>query len=215
MTSILDFFSAKQRLRERTAWALGLDHPFGAALIENSAAESERRRPLRPAARPAEADPLYFNVRSFASGDQAHTLQFGFVDRDANVVLSVFVKAPSPVPQIGGALHQDLQVQPLEPDSFARLLEPICRGVTLVGFHRVLQGGLLPGAAVEGASGFRCVWRRVQEAAKTHRLCAPKDRPMTLADSLALAGLPPVETEDAAMRAMAIRDLWLWLDRLG
>lgn len=214
MTSILDFFSAKQRLRERTDWALDRPAPFGASLIPPTAAEAARRRPLRPAARPAEPDHLYFNVRSFASGDQAHTLQFGFVDRDANVVLSVFVKAPSPVPHIGGPLHGDLGVEPLTPDSFERLISPICRGVTLVGFHRVLQGGLLPAAAVETATGFRCVWRRMQDAAKTHRLCAPKDRPMTLNEGLALAGLPKLETEDAAMRALAIRDLWLWLDRL-
>jgi hypothetical protein len=215
MTSILDFFSAKQRLRDRTEWALGMGAPFGASTMSPTPAEAERRRPLRPVARPAEPDPLYFNVRSFASGDEAHTLQFGFVDRDANVVLSVFVKAPSPIPRLGGPLHDALSVDPLEPDSFERLLAPICRGVTLVGFHRVLQGGLLPSAALEGATAFRCVWRRMQEAAKVHRLCAPKDRPMTLNEGLALAGLPMVDTEDAAMRAMAIRDLWLWLDRLG
>jgi hypothetical protein len=215
MTSILDFFSARQRLRERADWALARSHPFGEPLIAASASETERRRPLRPAARPVQPDPLFFSVRSFAAGDQMHTLQFGFADRDANVVLSVFVKAPSPVPQLGGPHPDDLATEALDPDRFERLVTPICRGAALVGFHRVLQGGLLPRAAVQEAAGFRCVWRRMQEAAKTHRLCAPGDRPMTLDEGLALAGLPRLDTDDAAIRALAVRDLWLWLDRLG
>ena len=97
----------------------------------------------------------------------------------------------------------------------SRLLTPLCKGVTLVGFHRMLQGGLLPRAAADSAMSFQCVWRRLQEAAKTHRLCSRRDRPMTLNEGLALAGLPPLTSDDAAMRALAVRDLWIWLDSLG
>jgi hypothetical protein len=215
MSTILDMFSAKRRLRERADWALHGAPRFGESLIPPTEAEAARRSAIRPLGRaPAAPDHLYFNVRSFAAGEGAHTLQFGFVDRNANVVLSVFAKAPSP---IGWSSPADapLPVAPLEPDALERLLTPLCRGVTLVGFHRMLQGGLLPRAAADSAVSLHCVWRRLQEAAKTHRLCARRDRPMTLNEGLALAGLPPLASDDAAMRALAVRDLWLWLDSLG
>jgi hypothetical protein len=195
---ILDFFSAKDRLRQRQEWALG------------------PRARTTPAPTVAPAGHLFFNVRSFAAGDSTHTLQFGFVDRDANVVMSVFARAPSPV---GPAEEEDgdgaLSVEPLAPDALERLLTPLCRGATLVGFHRVLQGGLLPHSTLRAASGFRCTWRRLQDAVVAHGLCSPRERPLTLNDALALAGLDALESEDAAIRALAIRQLWLWLDGLG
>ena len=202
MTSILDFFSARDRLRERQEWAL-----------------RDRRPPMpagdRTAPVAAPADHLYFNVRSFGASDQNHTLQFGFVDRDSNVVLSVFARAPSPVGMLDDGVGGELAVEPLGPDALERLLTPLCRGATLVGFHRVLQGGLLPHTTLRAASGVRCAWRRLQDAVIAHDLCPPKDRPLTLNDALELAGLGPLDTEDAAMRALAIRQLWLWLDGLG
>lgn len=215
MSSILDIFSAKQRLRTRTDWALQRGSHFGETLIPPTEAEAARRSAIRPLGRaPAAPDHLYFNVRSFSAGEGAHTLQFGFVDRNANVVLSVFAKAPSPIGWTGQS-QAPLPVAPLEPDALERLLTPLCKGVTLVGFHRMLQGGLLPRAAADSAVSFQCVWRRLQEAAKTHRLCSRRDRPMTLNEGLALAGLPPLTSDDAAMRALAVRDLWIWLDSLG
>jgi hypothetical protein len=33
-----------------------------------------------------------------------------------------------------------------------------------------------------------------------------------LSDALTLAGLPTLESADAALRALAIRDLWTWMD---
>jgi hypothetical protein len=215
MSSILDMFSASRRLRARTDWALQSGGRFGETLIRPTEAEAARRSAIRPLNRaPAAPDHLYFNVRSFAAGEGAHTLQFGFVDRNANVVLSVFAKAPSPIGWSNPA-DPPLPVAPLEPDALERLLTPLCRGVTLVGFHRMLQGGLLPRAAADSAIAFQCVWRRLQEAAKIHRLCTRRERPMTLNEGLALAGLPPLTSDDAAMRALAVRDLWLWLDSLG
>jgi hypothetical protein len=68
---------------------------------------------------------------------------------------------------------------------------------------------------LKAAKAFRCGWRRVQDAVIAHELCPPNERPLTLNDALALAGLPVLDTEDAAMRALAIRQLWLWLDTLG
>jgi len=170
---------------------------------------------MRPLGRSStQPDHLFFNVRSFASDERSHTLQFGFVDRHANVVLSVFAKAPSPIGPMSDSEPPALAAEPLEPDALDRLLAPLCRGATLVGFHRVLEGGLLPSAAAEAAGSIRCVWRRLQHAAKAHRLCSTQDRPMTLDEGLALAGLPPLQTQDAAMRALAVRDLWVWLDGL-
>ena len=202
MTSILDFFSARDKLRERRDWVVRDRHP--------PERPEDRRTPVV-----APANHLYFNVRSFSAGDQTHTLQFGFVDRDSNVVLSVFAKAPSPVGPLDDAEPSALAVEPLGPDALERLLTPLCRGATLVGFHRVMQGGLLPHSTLRAAAGFRCAWRRLQDAVVAHGLCSLRERPLTLNDALSLAGLATLDTEDAAMRALAIRQLWLWLDGLG
>jgi len=190
MATIIDFMAAKR-------WA---GRPI-AAPVPSAAAEAAR--------------PLFFNVRSFAYGSGSHTLQLGFVDADANVVFSAFATWPSNTVIDSPPSVPRLPVEPLDPDSTSRMLQSVCRGAALVGFHRVLQGGLLPPNAVRSAHSLNCVWRRVQEAAKTHRFCRGSERPITLNAALRLAGLKPIDSEDAVIRALAVRELWLWLERLG
>ena len=80
----------------------------------------------------------------------------------------------------------------------------------------MLQAGLLPpGGAAEGSRfGVQCAWRRFLRLARRRGLRPEWSQTLTLADAMDMAGLPPVESEDAALRALAIRDLWAWMDRV-
>ena len=191
MAKIIDFMAGRRRAE---------GPPGLAAVLE----------PERPP-----ASPLFFNVRSFACSAGVHTLQFGFVDAQANVVFSAFADWPTKAAAEGPAPPPRLSVAPLDAETARRMLDAVCRRADLVGFHRVLQGGLLPLGAVRSAASLTCVWRRVQDAAKSHRLCRSGERPITLNAALRLAGLGPLESDDAVVRALAVRELWLWLDRLG
>ncbi|HTK35055.1 MAG TPA: hypothetical protein VL358_07175 [Caulobacteraceae bacterium] len=215
MADILDFTSGRRWAERRSDWAPPTPGSFG---LRPRAEPGERigsSRVLPPRPTRAVVNPLFFNVRSFACGDRTHTLQLGFVDASANVVFSVFSKWPSDGALEPGTGDPRLSVEPVDPEPLNRMLASVCRDAELVGFHRVLQGGLLPQSAIGAAASLTCAWRRVQEAAKTRRLYRTRERPITLNDALQFAGLKPMETDDAVMRALAIRELWLWLDRLG
>ncbi len=88
----------------------------------------------------------------------------------------------------------------------------LCRDSNLVAFGRVLQAGLLPGETVNSAASVDCAWRRFLRISRQRRLTFDRCQPLTLSDALTAAGLPPLESADAAMRALAIRDLWMWMD---
>jgi hypothetical protein len=47
---------------------------------------------------------------------------------------------------------------------------------------------------------------------RQRRLTFDRHQPLTLSDALTAAGLTPLESADAALRALAIRDLWMWMD---
>jgi hypothetical protein len=81
----------------------------------------------------------------------------------------------------------------------------------MVAFHRVLQTGLL-GEALDVAAGTECAWRRFQAVARRRGVRLSRGEPLTLNDCLEKARLPPLLSDDAAMRALAIRDLWRWMD---
>jgi hypothetical protein len=216
MADILDFTSALQRSERVPAWPAPAVVP--AAPESLPAPDGEpigRARILPPWPTWRVSDPLFFNVRSFARRNGGRTLQFGFVDARANVVFSAFAKQPSESDWRPGPGATRLAVEPLEPEPLARMLALLCRDADLVGSHRVLQGGLLPQTAIESAGSLACLWRRMQAAAKTGRISLPGDRPLRLDDALRLAGLEPMESDDAVVGALAVRELWLWLDSLG
>ncbi|MEI9964988.1 MAG: hypothetical protein WDM92_10030 [Caulobacteraceae bacterium] len=83
-----------------------------------------------------------------------------------------------------------------------------------MGFGRVLQTGLLPVEAVQGAMSVDCAWRRFLRVSRARHMAFDRDQPWNLSDALVMAGLPAPDSEDAAMRALAIRDLWRWMDRV-
>lgn len=170
------------------------------------------RRSFRPDT--SGGDRIYFNVRSFGALGRDHVLQYAFVDDRGNVVMSAFVRAAAPGALLLGTPPGDLATEPLEEARFDEVAAMLCAGATLVAYQRVLQGGLLPRGAVGSAASLDCAWRRFQQTARRIGLATPTREPITLHDALALARLPPLESEDAALRALSIRALWRWMDEI-
>jgi hypothetical protein len=170
--------------------------------------------PRRQARQVSASEHIYFYVRSFAADGRGHVLQYSFVDDRGNVVMSVFASSPSPVGLLAGEPPEDLAVEPLDPETLEYLIGRVCMGASLVGYGRVLQGGLLPLAAAQGAAGVECAWRRFHRVARAAGFHLQRSRALTLDDALAIVGLPLPESADAAVRALAIRDLWAWMDRV-
>jgi len=160
----------------------------------------------------SEGGRLFFAVRSVAVTGRDHILQYAFADERGNVALSTFTRAPSPLAMVAGCPPEDLAAPPLEPEAFKELMHRVCHGAALVAYHRILQGGLLPDAAVRAAAGVECAWRRFQGVARARGVALTRGAPLTLGDCLAHAGLAPLESDDAALRALAIRALWRWMD---
>jgi hypothetical protein len=156
-------------------------------------------------------DRLYFAVRSFGATGPRHILQYAFADDRGNVVMSSFAETAKPY-RGRHDLAEEMLVAPLDPQAIDHLVSNICRDSNLVAFGRVLQAGLLPGETVHRAASVGCAWRRFLRISRQRRLAFDRHQPLTLSDALTAAGLPPLESADAAMRALAIRDLWMWMD---
>jgi hypothetical protein len=170
------------------------------------------RKAVNTARQVSASDHLYFAVRSVAADGRQHVMQYAFADDRGNVAMSAFVRAASPVTLIATPSGEDLSAEPLDADTFAGLAARLCRGATLVAFHRVLQTGLLPGGAMGAASGTECAWRRFQAVARRKGVRLSRGEPLTLNDCLEKAGLAPLTSPDAALRALATRALWRWMD---
>jgi hypothetical protein len=167
---------------------------------------SQRRHRQR-----AQDDRLYFAVRSFGATGPRHILQYAFADDRGNVVMSAFAQAGRPC-RGGHDLVEDMLVAPLDPVAIDQLVGRVCHDSNLVAFGRVLQAGLLPGETVHGAASVECAWRRFLRVSRQRQLTFDRHQPLTLSDALTVAGLPPLDSPDAALRALAIRDLWMWMD---
>jgi hypothetical protein len=171
--------------------------------------------PIRMPERQASADErLYFSVRSMGVSGASHLLQYAFADDRGNVVLSTVSAAPRPMGLLAGELPSDLAFEPMTADVLNGLLGPVCQGASLVAFGRVLQTGLLPTLAAQAAHTVDCAWRRFLRISRQRGLAFNRHEPLTLSDALESAGLKPLESSDAALRALAIRDLWMWMDRV-
>lgn len=157
-------------------------------------------------------DRIYFAVRSIGVHGRNHVLQYAFVDDRGNVVMSALTCSQAPAATMVGGSPHDLAMAPLPATAFEPMAEAVCHGATLIAFQRVVQCGLLPEAGLAAADGVACAWRRFLRIARLKGWSAPSDGLLTLSDCLAMAGLPQPDSEDAALRALAIRDLWLWLE---
>jgi hypothetical protein len=175
---------------------------------------ADQPQAARPPSRQRAADDrLYFAVRSFGANGPQHILQYAFADDRGNVVLSTFSRNESPAAR-GHQPAEEMSVQPLEPETLDNLLGKVCGGANLVAFGRVLQAGLLPDGLVSAAASVDCAWRRFLKISRQQRIPFDRHEPLTLSDALAAAGLGPLESADAAMRALAIRRLWIWMDEV-
>jgi hypothetical protein len=99
----------------------------------------------------------------------------------------------------------------MDPEWLAILIGRVCQGASLVTFHKVLQGGLLPPGSIDRAESIECAWRRYVRLAR-NRGCFDRSEPVTLDDALEAAGIGAVGAPDAALRALGIRELWTWMD---
>lgn len=160
------------------------------------------------------SDHIYFAVRSVAADGRQHVMQYAFVDDRGNVALSAFVRSTCTATLVGGMCSEDLSVEPMEEAAFTSLAMKLCRGATLVAFHRVLQTGLLPHGSMTAAAGSECAWRRFQAVARRKGIGLSRREPLALNDCLQKLGMPTLESEDAAIRALAIRKLWRKLDNI-
>ncbi len=177
-----------------------------------SGAGGVRFEPAAP--RPAETvqGRYYLHVRSVAADGERHLLQFSLADDDGNVAVSAFARAPSPV---GGPWTGEeggpRSVDALEWDELEAALRP-CRDAWVVAFGRRLHGGLLPASVREGIGKFDCARTRFLKVARRRGLRVPPGGLIDVNDARRLVGLAPVRSADAALRALALRELWLWMD---
>jgi hypothetical protein len=175
---------------------------------------ADQPQAARPPSRQRAADDrLYFAVRSFGANGPQHIQQYAFADDRGNVVLSAFSQTESPAAH-GHQPAEEMSVQPLGPETLDDLLGKVCGGANLVGFGRVLQAGLLPDGIVGTAASVDCAWRRFLKISRQRRIPFDRHEPLTLSDALAAAGLGALDSTDAAIRALAIRRLWIWMDEV-
>ena len=167
----------------------------------------------QPSRQRAADDRLYFAVRSFGSNGRRHILQYAFADDRGNVVLSAFSQDESPAAR-GHEPAEELSVRPLGPETLVDLLGGVCGGANLVAFGRVLQTGLLPDGPARTAASVDCAWRRFLKLSRRWHVPFDRHEPLTLSDALAAAGLEALDSNDAAVRALAIRRLWIWMDEV-
>lgn len=175
---------------------------------------ADQPQAVRPPSRQRAADDrLYFAVRSFGANGRRHILQYAFADDRGNVVLSAFSQSENPAAR-GREPAEEMSAEPLEPATLDDLLGRVCGGANLVAFGRVLQAGLLPDGTVSAAASVDCAWRRFLKISRQQRIPFDRHEPLTLSDALAAAGLGTLDSTDAAIRALAIRRLWIWMDEV-
>ncbi len=192
---------------ERLSWALERTRPLGPAPMRRSF------RLFPPRRQRASSEHLYFEVRPVAGGTGRQLLQYAFVDDRGTIVLSVVGEAAASPAAPLGEPPDDLAIQPMDAAWLSTLIGSVCEGASLVAFHKVLQGGLLPAGALAGAASLDCAWRRYLRLMRRSRRF-DRSEPVTLDDALEAAGIGAVGAPDAALRALGLRELWAWMDRI-
>lgn len=160
----------------------------------------------------AHAERYYLHVRSVAADGVTHLFQFAMVDAAANVALSVFASAPSPVgePAPEGT-PAETPIQALDWAGLDAAMRPF-KGAQVVAFGRVIQGSFLPPRACAEIAGLDCARARFLKLARRRGLRADPGALLDFNDARVLVGLPPVRSPDAALRALGLRELCLWMD---
>ncbi|MGA0599564.1 hypothetical protein ACO2Q3_02550 [Caulobacter sp. KR2-114] len=166
-----------------------------------------RRRPPEP--RP---DQAWLHIRSVAADGRRHLLQYAVADDFGAVMLSAFVRVESPVGEpTEAACAAVAGAHALDWRGLEGALS-VCEGLRLTAFGAGLARGLLPAPATDRLAGFDCARERFVRLARRERLRLEPGEPAELNDARALVGLPPERNPDAALRALALRDLCRWMD---
>lgn len=186
------------RLAALTPWA-SLAKPRGHGVLGGvRPAETVRRR-------------YFLHVRSAAADGRRHLFQFALADDEGNVALSAFARGPSPV---GGPWLEDEEghgADALSWDELEAALRP-CRSAWVVAFGKRLHGDLLPSAVRGQVARMDCARSRFLRVARRRGLAVSPGDLLDLNDARRLIGLAPVRSPDAALRALALRELWRWMD---
>lgn len=170
-------------------------------------ADDPRRRP-----RELHADRGWLHIRSVAADGERHLLQYAVADDFGDVLLSVFVRMPSPVGEPTEAARAAVAAgHALDWSGLEEALS-VCAGLKLTAFGASLCWGLLPTWAAERFAALDCARERFIRLARSRRLRLPPGEPLEANDARVLVGLPPERSADAALRALALRDLCLWMD---
>ena len=160
----------------------------------------------------AHAERYCLHVRSVAADGVTHRFQFAMVDADADVALSVFASAPSPVgePAPDGA-PAETPIQALDWAGLDAAMRPF-KGAQVVAFGRLIQGSFLPPRACAEIAGLDCARAHFLKLARRRGLRADPGAVLDFNDARVIVGLPPVRSPDAALRALGLRELCLWMD---
>jgi hypothetical protein len=160
----------------------------------------------------APPDLYYLHVRSVAADGISHLFQFAMVDAAANVALSAFARAPSPVgdPAPDG-LPAEARVQALDWPGLDAALRPF-KGALVVAFGRLIQGSFLPPGACAAIAGLDCARARFLKIARRRGFRVDPGDLVDVNDARRAVGLPAVRSPDAALRALGLRELCLWMD---
>ncbi len=173
----------------------------------NGPEAATRRRPPD-----LDADRGYLHIRSVAADGAWHLMQYAVVDDGANVLLSAFVRAASPVGEPTARAREAMAAaHALDAEGLAAAMR-LCRGLRLTAFGASLNRGLLPPAVAAGLAGMDCARDRFLEVARRRRLRLAPGDPIDANEARRLVGLPPERSEDAALRALALRGLCRWMD---
>lgn len=167
--------------------------------------------------RPAAMRPgrLFLHVRSVSADGFAHLFQFALVDANGEAAVSVFVRGRSPVRETADPAWEPGDAPPPIPaitwDQLDSALEP-CRNAPIVAFGRTLHGSFLPARTREAIVRLDCARARFDRVARRIGIPVRPGDVADLNDARRLIGLPPVRSQDAAQRAMGLRELWTWMD---
>jgi hypothetical protein len=162
-----------------------------------------------------DADRGYLHIRSVAADGVWHLMQYAVVDDAANVLLSAFVRAASPVGLPTPAAQAAMAAaHALDADGLAAAMR-MCRGLRLSAFGAGLSRGLLPPAVAASLGGLDCARERFVKVARRQGLRLAPGDPADANDARRLVGLPPERSEDAALRALALRGLCHWMEGRG
>lgn len=169
--------------------------------------------------RPARMRPgrLFLHVRSVSADGFAHLFQFALVDANGEAAVSVFVRGRSPVGEAVDATSARGDPPPPIPaitwDHLDAALKP-CRDAPIVAFGRTLHGSFLPAETREAIARLDCARARFEQVARRVGVRVRPGDVADLNDARQLIGLPPVRSQDAAQRAMGLRELWIWMDKV-